>query len=603
MMDSDYDMHDSSDVESLEDLYGDYGFDDDDDAVDDHFESPENNSEGLNNSILRRKQQNCTVLSEADISRRLEDDISGISSVLSISRADAGILLRLYNWTECKVHEEWFADEERVRKYAGLLKNPVVENSDARELTCGICFETILKDDIYSASCGHPYCRLCWAGYISNAINDGSGCLTLRCPDPPCKAAVGQDMVDALCSEDDKKKYLNYFRRSYIEDNREMKWCPAPGCDYAVNYSVGSDSYDVICSCSCGFCWNCTQEAHRPVNCETVSKWILKNSAESENTKWILAYTKPCPKCQRPIEKNSGCMHMTCTPPCRFEFCWICLKSWSNHYNLSCNGYAQNEGTINEADKQRELAKKSLERYAHYYERWAANHALETLSNVQSIPESQLKFILDGWSQIVECRRVLKWTYAYGYYLPENEHSKRYLFEYLQGDAEAGLERLHQCVEKELEIHLDADGPTEAFKEFRAKLTNLTKVTHAFFENLVGALENGLSDVQSQPSKRRRASKGEKDTMKEKASSSSSKTWNPILSSGNASISVSRSVNARTPLPSSVNASIRVSSSGNARIPVSSSVNGDPDDYWQCDRCTFVNPVSAGACQACVESD
>lgn len=36
-------------------------------------------------------------------------------------------------------------------------------------------------------------------------------------------------------------------------------------------------------------------------------------------------------------------------------------------------------------------------------------------------------------SQIVECRRVLKWTYAYGYYLAEQEHAKRQFFEYLQG--------------------------------------------------------------------------------------------------------------------------------------------------------------------------
>jgi hypothetical protein len=35
--------------------------------------------------------------------------------------------------------------------------------------------------------------------------------------------------------------------------------------------------------------------------------------------------------------------------------------------------------------------------------------------------------------QIVECRRVLKWTYAYGYYLPDHEHAKRQFFEYLQG--------------------------------------------------------------------------------------------------------------------------------------------------------------------------
>ena len=32
--------------------------------------------------------------------------------------------------------------------------------------------------------------------------------------------------------------------------------------------------------------------------------WITKNSAECENLNWILANTKPCPKCHRPIEKN-----------------------------------------------------------------------------------------------------------------------------------------------------------------------------------------------------------------------------------------------------------------------------------------------------------
>jgi len=53
------------------------------------------------------------------------------------------------------------------------------------------------------------------------------------------------------------------------------------------------------------------------VDCDTVHTWILKNSAESENLNWILAHTKQCPKCKRPIEKNQGCMHMTCSQ-CRY---------------------------------------------------------------------------------------------------------------------------------------------------------------------------------------------------------------------------------------------------------------------------------------------
>ena len=46
-------------------------------------------------------------------------------------------------------------------------------------------------------------------------------------------------------------------------------------------------------------------------------RWMVKNSAESENLNWILAHTKQCPKCKRPIEKNQGCMHMTCSQ-CRY---------------------------------------------------------------------------------------------------------------------------------------------------------------------------------------------------------------------------------------------------------------------------------------------
>ncbi|XP_027353690.1 probable E3 ubiquitin-protein ligase ARI7 isoform X2 [Abrus precatorius] len=498
-MDSEDDMHDANDMESLDDdFYSgetedapmDYYSDYDDDA-DDCFDD----ADGIQS---RRPEQNFTVLKEFDIRLRQEDDISRVATVLSISRVHASILLRHHNWSISKVHDAWFADEERVRKTVGLLEKPIVQFPNARELTCGICFENYPRSRIEMASCGHPYCISCWEGYISTSISDGPGCLMLRCPDPTCGAAVGQDMINLLASDEDKQKYARYLLRSYIEDNKKSKWCPAPGCEYAVTFDAGSGNYDVSCLCSYSFCWNCTEEAHRPVDCGTVAKWILKNSAESENMNWILANSKPCPKCKRPIEKNQGCMHMTCTPPCKFEFCWLCLGAWSDHGErtggfYACNRYeaAKQEGVYDDAERRREMAKNSLERYTHYYERWASNQSsrqkaladlhqmqtvhIEKLSDVQCQPESQLKFITEAWLQIIECRRVLKWTYAYGYYLPEHEHAKKQFFEYLQGEAESGLERLHQCAEKELQPFLLADGPSREFNDFRTKLAGLTR--------------------------------------------------------------------------------------------------------------------------------
>ena len=59
-------------------------------------------------------------------------------------------------------------------------------------------------------------------GYICTTINDGPGCLSLRCPDPSCNAAVGQDMIDKLATCEEKEKYSHYLLRSYIEDNRKV---------------------------------------------------------------------------------------------------------------------------------------------------------------------------------------------------------------------------------------------------------------------------------------------------------------------------------------------------------------------------------------------
>ncbi|CAL2228932.1 unnamed protein product [Prunus armeniaca] len=582
-MDSEDDMHDANDVESMDDdegFYSDemgmdyYGSDDD---VDVDFGE---DNEGIKRIEASRAENNFIILKESDIKQRQEEDITSVSTVLSISRAASSILLRYYNWSVSEVHEAWFADEDKVRKTFGLLKKPVIQLPSSRELTCGICFEAFHRGSIRSAACGHPFCCACWEGYIRTSISDGPGCLILRCPDPSCGAAVGQDMITMLVSDEDNRKYSRYLLRSYIENNKKTKWCPAPGCDNAVNFVGDDENYDVSCLCSYGFCWNCTEEAHRPVDCSTVSKWIMKNSAESENMNWILANSKPCPKCKRPIEKNQGCMHMTCTPPCKFEFCWLCLGAWSDHGErtggfYACNRYeaAKQEGVYDETERRREMAKNSLERYTHYYERWASNQLsrqkaladlhqmrtvhMEKLSDIQREPESQLKFITDAWQQIVECRRVLKWTYAYGYYLPEQEHAKRQFFEYLQGEAESGLERLHQCAEKELQQFLSADGPSKEFIDFHTKLAGLTGVTKNYFENLVSALENGLSDVDSQAA----------------CSGSSSKNGGSSKAKGGKGKGTSRAGG--------------------------SSKNVDSAGMWTCEYCTYANSKHSTTCHMC----
>ncbi|KAL1552182.1 RBR-type E3 ubiquitin transferase [Salvia divinorum] len=142
-------------------------------------------------------------------------------------------------------------DEEKVRKTVGSLESGIPLPDD-HKIWKSIMFSLLSPVAI-------PFALCVGKGILEfrTSINDGPGCLKLRCPDPSCgAAAVGHDMVNELASKDDEKKYIRYFFRSVIEDNRMTKWCPAPGCDYAVDFTVGGGNFDVPCHCAHSFCWN-----------------------------------------------------------------------------------------------------------------------------------------------------------------------------------------------------------------------------------------------------------------------------------------------------------------------------------------------------------
>lgn len=471
----------------IEDFYYDSdAMDSEEDFYDSDVQDVEDSGNGNSNT------EGYIILKQERIEQLQEKDISEVCDLLSVSRGIACTLLLRQNWSLSSVVEKWLAGDDGVREVIALPEKPKLIEP---ENYCKICFES---GDFLSLSCGHPFCADCWRSYLTSSINDGRECLNLRCPEPECKTAAGLDMVDSVSSDDDRNKYYDYLRRSYIECSRNRKWCPAPGCEYAG----GCESYDVKCDCSYKFCWKCAEEWHRPVDCETVVNWMKKNNSEDASCTWISAYTKPCPKCERPIEKKFGCDHMTCEKLCGYEFCWSCLQRWSSSQLHWCNAHDQEQKVDTTTTITNMRAE--LEKYAHYYERWAANHksrdiALLHMNRVKNkhVPILAQVNALEAWEQIVECRRVLKWTYAYGYYMDVVDKVKKSFFEYLQGEAESALERLHHCAEN-MDKYVEADTPFEDFGYFRSRLTTLTGVTRNCFQNLVKAMENNLSEVDHQ---------------------------------------------------------------------------------------------------------
>lgn len=465
-------------------------------------DSSHNNNDSNYVNLSDSNQRNYTILNRDDIEQRQEDDINTVANSLSISRAAAIILLCHYNWSVSKSCDKWFDDEQNVRKSLGLLEEPVPLPS-VDEPRCWICLKNYPRDEMSAPACGHPFCSMCWIAYIRTAVANGLGCLKLRCPHKLCGVAVGEDMINVLATPEDKEKYGRYLRRSFIENSRKRRWCPAPGCNNAVEFTVGCGSNDVLCDCSHSFCWKCMGEAHWPVDCNIVSSWFFQICADSENMNRIFVKEKPCPACKRPVEWNQGSIAIRCPAPCKYQFCWSCLHAWAYHGDRhfvfhACNQYhpakqISEYGVTNEC---RGMAKDSVERFSHYYYRWANNEssrkrALANLQQMRTVHRE--KSIIDAWLQIVECRQVLKWTYVYGYYFAEQVFAnKKQIFKDFQGRAEYSLEELHQYAELELNKYLEGHGPSTGLNMLRDKLIRLTWLTGKLFKNLIYAIEHDL---------------------------------------------------------------------------------------------------------------
>lgn len=167
--------------------------------------------------------------------------------------------------------------------------------------------------------------------------------MRLCCPEHQCSTAISSAVVQALCSPAVVSSYLMFLTRHFIETSTTMRWCPSPGCTMvAIISEHASNTTTVVCSLHphSQFCFRCGQPAHAPLTCELLEKWQSKCATESQNYLWVITNTKKCPKCKKRIEKNGGCMHMTCKM-CKHGFCWHCLQPWAaaghtwNHANCS----------------------------------------------------------------------------------------------------------------------------------------------------------------------------------------------------------------------------------------------------------------------------
>lgn len=263
----------------------------------------------------------------------MNDQIQEAVEVLGIPPSAAAILLREHKWAKERLFQSFFDNPEAVQEKCCVLarcRNATVAGGCVGEkkqipsrLTrsapnafrkCEICMDEDGFDpsEMISMPCGHEFCETCWYGYIANALEKGPLCVRETCPQAGCCELLSEEEVGRV-APDLLPKFENYQLRSFVETYGLTRWCPGPGCGQVAlapgSGGVFADTGGVAkCNaCDTAFCLKCGVEPHAPVACPQLAKWQEKCRNESETANWILANTKPCPKCSSRIEKNQGC--------------------------------------------------------------------------------------------------------------------------------------------------------------------------------------------------------------------------------------------------------------------------------------------------------
>jgi hypothetical protein len=117
----------------------------------------------------------------------------------------------------------------------------------------------------------------------------------------------------------------------YLRDPNFM-WCSTPDCGDALVRGVDEPPRLHCTSCGRHTCFNHERD-HPGLSCDEVD---AAEEADAQRSSALLAastvydykgVTKDCPQCSATIEKDGGCLHMTCVV-CQHEFFWCCLRPY-----------------------------------------------------------------------------------------------------------------------------------------------------------------------------------------------------------------------------------------------------------------------------------
>uniref|UniRef100_A0A3Q3JFI7 Cullin 7 n=1 Tax=Monopterus albus TaxID=43700 RepID=A0A3Q3JFI7_MONAL len=366
------------------------------------------------------------TMTQEEVRQLMQRTVQQVSGTLSLDLDWAEHLLVHCKWNVDLLVQRYADDPDALIMAAGLkCRNPQPPPSPTS--TCPVCLgpRTASSEPVPSLSCMHYCCRSCWQDYLTVRIEQNL-IMNCHCPITDCPAQpTSQFFLNILTDKDTIGKYESALLRGYVECCSNLTWCTNPqGCDQIL-CKENMGSIGTCSKCCWSSCFSCNfPEAHYPASCSHMSQWMDDGgyyegmSMEAQSKHLAKLISKRCPSCQAQIEKNEGCLHMTCAK-CNHGFCWRCLKPWKpthkDYYNCSA--------MVSKAARQEKKFQDYNERCTFHHQ--AKDFAINLENKVSSINEAlqmkSLTFVIDACKVLAQARKVLAYSCVYSYYNQETE--------------------------------------------------------------------------------------------------------------------------------------------------------------------------------------
>jgi len=325
--------------------------------------------------------------------------------------------------------------------------------------------------------------------FLAFAITEEGGLSngSIKCPGENCDYEIDDDdVLEALQDAKIKQKYQQMIANSFVDYNRNMKWCPG-GCENVLKVIPGSLNEfitTVRCDCRHWFCFKCSAMSHDPATCDMLEDWAKVKKEDLDAQAWIVSNTQACPKCAVRIEKNGGCNHMTCKK-CRYEFCWVCMAVWQGHRSCSGLKAAQPRGDTSGLISRRFSDYNMLKEAMHQsYDLDVINYKPKMKVTQMETAEQFLKieFVAHAIEMLLQCRRTLMNSYIFSYFMT-SINNQMFIFE----DNCHYLQQVTEALSYKLEHDVNADN----IAQLKHEIIDATKICNKRRQQLIDHVKEG----------------------------------------------------------------------------------------------------------------